>query len=107
VGLPDLVGRLDEPAHWALRLSPGEQQRIAFARALVQKPDWLFLDEATSAVDEAGEARLYSLLRDRLPNTTLLSVGHRTSLRPFHSRQLVLTPHGVKSATLVEVAHNG
>jgi putative ATP-binding cassette transporter len=107
VGLPDLGGRLDESAHWALRLSPGEQQRIAFARALVQKPDWLFLDEATSAVDEVGEARLYTLLRDRLPNTSLLSVGHRSSLRPFHSRQLVLTPDGAKSATLVEVAHNG
>jgi vitamin B12/bleomycin/antimicrobial peptide transport system ATP-binding/permease protein len=107
VGLPELAGRLDESAHWALRLSPGEQQRIAFARALVQKPDWLFLDEATSAVDESGEARLYTLLRDRLPNTTLLSVGHRSSLRPFHARQLVLTPHGVKPATLVEAAHNG
>ena len=107
VGLPELGGRLEESAHWALRLSPGEQQRIAFARALVQKPDWLFLDEATSAVDEVGEARLYTLLRDRLPNTTLLSVGHRSSLRPFHARQLVLTPHGVKPATLVEAAHNG
>jgi ABC-type uncharacterized transport system fused permease/ATPase subunit len=53
VGLPELTGRLDEAGHWALQLSPGEQQRIAFARALVQKPDWLFLDEATSAVDEA------------------------------------------------------
>jgi putative ATP-binding cassette transporter len=102
-----MAARLDESAHWALRLSPGEQQRIAFARALVQKPDWLFLDEATSAVDESGEARLYTLLRDRLPNTTLLSVGHRSSLRPFHARQLVLTPHGVKPATLVEAAHNG
>jgi putative ATP-binding cassette transporter len=107
VGLPDLVGRLDESAHWALRLSPGEQQRIAFARALVQRPDWLFLDEATSAVDEVGEERLYTLLRDRLPNTTLLSVGHRSSLRAFHARQLVLTPHGVDPASLVEVGHKG
>jgi vitamin B12/bleomycin/antimicrobial peptide transport system ATP-binding/permease protein len=107
VGLPDLAGRLDESAHWALQLSGGEQQRVAFARALVQRPAWLFLDEATSAVDEVGEARLYTLLRDRLPNTTLLSVGHRSSLRPFHSRQLVLTPHDAKSATLVEVAHTG
>jgi len=49
VGLTELAGRLDEAAHWALQLSPGEQQRIAFARALVQKPEWLFLDEATSA----------------------------------------------------------
>jgi putative ATP-binding cassette transporter len=104
VGLPDLAGRLDESAHWALRLSPGEQQRIAFARALVQRPDWLFLDEATSAVDEVGEERLYTLLRDRLPNTTLLSVGHRSSLRAFHARQLVLTPNGAEPASLVEVA---
>jgi putative ATP-binding cassette transporter len=107
VGLPEMAGRLDESAHWALRLSPGEQQRIAFARALVQKPDWLFLDEATSAVDELGEARLYTLLRDRLPNTTLLSVGHRSSLRSFHTRQLVLTPNGLEPATLAEVAQNG
>lgn len=58
VGLCELGGRLGETRHWALQLSPGEQQRIAFARALVQKPAWLFLDEATSAVDEATEARL-------------------------------------------------
>ena len=57
VGLPKLVARLNETAHWALQLSPGEQQRIAFARALIQKPDWLFLDEATSAVDETTERR--------------------------------------------------
>src|SRR5206468_2824501 len=66
VGLTELAVRLDDAAHWALRLSPGEQQRIAFARALVQKPEWLFLDEATSAVDEATEARLYRLVRERL-----------------------------------------
>jgi putative ATP-binding cassette transporter len=107
VGLSEMAVRLDESAHWALRLSPGEQQRIAFARALVQKPDWLFLDEATSAVDEVGEARLYTLLRDRLPNTTLLSVGHRSSLRSFHTRQLALTPNGLEPATLAEVAQNG
>jgi putative ATP-binding cassette transporter len=106
VGLPELAGRLDESANWALRLSPGEQQRVAFARALVQKPDWLFLDEATSGVDEAGEERLYSLLRERLPGTTLLSVGHRSTLRPFHARRLVVTPsaagNGVGPARLVE-----
>ncbi len=60
VGLPGFAERLSEAGHWALQLSPGEQQRIAFARALVQKPEWLFLDEATSAVDEATEARLVS-----------------------------------------------
>jgi putative ATP-binding cassette transporter len=67
VGLPKLVTRLDEAANWALQLSPGEQQRIAFARALIQKPDWLFLDEATSAVDETAEQRLYALVKARLP----------------------------------------
>ena len=86
VGLPELSARLDEGAHWALQLSPGEQQRIAFARALVHRPDWLFLDEATSAVDEATEARLYGLLRERLAGTTVFSVGHRATLRPFHRR---------------------
>jgi putative ATP-binding cassette transporter len=104
VGLPGLVGQLDESAHWALRLSPGEQQRIAFARAIVQKPDWLFLDEATSAVDEAAEARLYQLIRERLPDTTLLSVGHRSTLRAFHDRQLVVKPNENAPASITEVA---
>jgi putative ATP-binding cassette transporter len=107
VGLPELAARLDENCHWALQLSPGEQQRIAFARALVQKPDWLFLDEATSAVDEPTEARLYHLLRDRLPRTTFFSVGHRTTLRPFHDRQLFAQPDGDGPASIVEVpAHS-
>jgi putative ATP-binding cassette transporter len=104
VGLPQLAPRLDERAHWALALSPGEQQCIAFARALVQKPDWLFLDEATSAVDEETEVRLYSLLRERLPATTLVSVGHRSTLRAFHARRLVVTPNGTGPATVTEVA---
>jgi putative ATP-binding cassette transporter len=103
VGLRELAGRLDESSHWALQLSPGEQQRIAFARALVQKPDWLFLDEATSAVDEPTEARLYRLVRDRLPRTTLFSVGHRATLRPFHARQLYVQPDGDGPASIVEV----
>jgi putative ATP-binding cassette transporter len=102
VGLGALTGRLDESAHWALALSPGEQQRIAFARALVQKPDWLFLDEATSALDEDTEARLYGLLRDRLPGATIVSVGHRSTLRAFHARRLVLTPNGAGPATVAE-----
>ena len=103
VGLSRLAGRLSEAGHWALQLSPGEQQRIAFARALVQKPDWLFLDEATSAVDEATEARLYRLVRERLPGTTVFSVGHRATLRPFHSRQLLVRANGNGPASIVEV----
>ncbi len=103
VGLPGLAGRLDEDGHWALRLSPGEQQRIAFARVLIQKPDWLFLDEATSAVDEATEARLYHLLRERLPGTALFSVGHRGTLRPLHGRELVVRSEQSGPGSIVEV----
>ena len=103
VGLPELARRLGEAGHWALQLSPGEQQRIAFARALVQKPDWLFLDEATSAVDESTEARLYRLVRERLAGTTVFSVGHRATLRPFHSRQLLVRANGNGPSSIVEV----
>jgi putative ATP-binding cassette transporter len=103
VGLSSLAGRLDEAAHWALQLSPGEQQRIAFARALVQKPQWLFLDEATSAVDEASEVRLYTLLHERLAETTLFSIGHRATLRPFHARRLLVQRNGSGPASIVEV----
>jgi putative ATP-binding cassette transporter len=103
VGMSQLRGRLDETSHWALQLSPGEQQRIAFARALIQKPEWLFLDEATSAVDEATEARLYRLLRDRLTKTTIFSIGHRGTLRPFHARQLLVRADGNGPSSIVEI----
>ena len=92
VGLPDLAGRLDEDRNWALQLSPGEQQRIAVARALLLKPDWLFLDEATASVDEAIERNLYTLLRQRLPGCAIVSIGHRPALVEFHHRVLHLTP---------------
>jgi putative ATP-binding cassette transporter len=103
VGLPEFAGRLNEAGHWALQLSPGEQQRIAFARALVQKPEWLFLDEATSAVDEPTEARLYRLVSERLDGTTVFSVGHRATLRPFHSRQLLVRANATGPSSIVEV----
>jgi putative ATP-binding cassette transporter len=85
-----LTERLDEAQNWALILSGGEQQRIAFARAILHAPDWLFLDEATSALDEAMERRLYALLKERLKDTTLVSVGHRPGLAAFHSRRLAI-----------------
>jgi vitamin B12/bleomycin/antimicrobial peptide transport system ATP-binding/permease protein len=88
--LTAFVSRLDEENGWGQRLSGGEQQRVAIARALLQKPDWLFLDEATSALDEALEARLYKLLRERLPHTTVISIGHRGTLAAFHQRHLVM-----------------
>jgi putative ATP-binding cassette transporter len=93
-GLSHLKSRLNESRHWALDLSPGEQQRIAFARALLIKPAWLFLDEATSAVDDGLEERLYRLLETRLPATTVISIGHRPALQRFHSRKLELKENG-------------
>jgi len=103
-GLPHLVARLDETGHWAQTLSPGEQQRIAFVRALVQRPEWLFLDEATSALDEPTEAQLYRLVRARLPGTTIVSISHRSTLGPFHTRRLQITPRSGAPASLEEVA---
>jgi putative ATP-binding cassette transporter len=103
VGLPELAGCLDEVAHWALQLSPGEQQRIAFARALVHTPDWLFLDEATSALDEGAEARLYRLVRERLSGTTVFSVGHRATLTRFHARRFTVELIGKGPGSIVEV----
>ena len=88
VGLSRLSGRLAEETSWPHVLSLGEQQRVSFARALLSKPDILFLDEATSAVDEEGEAALYRLLKERLPDATVVSIGHRSTLMPFHQERL-------------------
>ena len=90
--LPHLGERLDEAGNWAMALSPGEQQRIAFARALLYRPDWLFLDEATSALDAATEADLYQLLKERLPTATLVGIAHKPGLARFHSRRLLIDP---------------
>ncbi len=92
--LPELASQLDESAHWAQRLSPGEQQRLGVARALLNQPDWLFLDEATSALDANTEQHLYRLLGERLPQTTLVSIAHQPTLAAFHARKIVLTVQG-------------
>ena len=92
--LPELASQLDESAHWAQRLSPGEQQRLGVARALLNQPDWLFLDEATSALDANTEQHLYRLLGERLPQTTLVSIAHQPTLAVFHARKIVLTVQG-------------
>lgn len=102
-GLPRLADRLDEDQHWALQLSPGEQQRLAFARALLLKPAWLYLDEATAALDEPTEERMYRLLQERLPGTTLFSIGHRPTLRRLHERRLDLRTTGTGPARLAAV----
>jgi vitamin B12/bleomycin/antimicrobial peptide transport system ATP-binding/permease protein len=94
VGLPALALRLNEHAHWNRMLSLGEQQRLAIARAILLEPDYLFLDEATASLDEASEADLYRLLRERLPRMAIVSIGHRSTLHAFHRRRLVLERDG-------------
>jgi vitamin B12/bleomycin/antimicrobial peptide transport system ATP-binding/permease protein len=88
VGLPQLAGQLERSENWGQVLSGGEQQRLAFARALLNKPDWLFLDEATASLPEEAQEELYGLVKERLPKTTLISIGHRASLRAHHQREL-------------------
>ena len=85
-----LYEKLPEEADWSHVLSIGEQQRLAFVRALIYKPLWLFLDEASSALDEETEARVYSLLAAKAPRTTLVSVGHRSTLNKYHQNVLYL-----------------
>jgi len=94
VGLPALAGRITEEAHWNRMLSLGEQQRLGIARAILQAPDYLFLDEATASLDEPAEAALYRLLNARLRRTTIVSIGHRSTLAAFHRRGLVLERDG-------------
>ncbi len=94
VALPNLLTRLDEVQDWAKLLSPGEQQRIAFARLLAINPKAVFLDEATSAVDEALEFLLYNLLRTELPDCIVVSVSHRSTIEQHHDRELALLGDG-------------
>ena len=94
IGLPQLADRLDEEAHWNRMLSLGEQQRLGLARALLHAPKYLFLDEATASLDEPSEAALYGLLLKRLPATTIISIGHRSTLEALHQRKLTLVRDG-------------
>jgi putative ATP-binding cassette transporter len=97
VGLPELVHRLHEEAHWNRMLSLGEQQRLAIARALLHEPDYLLLDEATASLDEPAEAALYRLLQDRLKGTAIISIGHRSTLGAFHGRRMEVLTGGTVS----------
>jgi putative ATP-binding cassette transporter len=94
VGLPQLAPRVNEEAHWNRMLSLGEQQRLGLARALLIAPDYLFLDEATASLDEDSEAALYRLLEQKLADTTVVSIGHRSTLEAFHQRNVRLTRNG-------------
>ncbi|EON32908.1 ABC-type uncharacterized transport system, permease and ATPase component [Gordonia terrae C-6] len=94
VFLPHLVGRLHDEEDWAKVLSPGEQQRVAFARILLTRPQAVFMDEATSAVDEGLEYSLYSLIRSELPETIVVSVSHRSTTDQHHTDLLELTGGG-------------
>jgi vitamin B12/bleomycin/antimicrobial peptide transport system ATP-binding/permease protein len=98
VGLPQLASRLEEEGHWNRVLSLGEQQRLGLARALLHAPQFLFLDEATASLDEASEAELYRLLEAKLQATTIVSIGHRTTLKAFHRRHVVLIRDGDRFA---------
>jgi len=102
VGLGQLEPRLDADEPWTQRLSAGEQQRLALARALLARPDWLFLDEATANLDPDAEAELYELLKRRLPDCTVVSISHRAAVAAWHQRRLVFGGAAAGPARLIE-----
>ncbi|WP_193360639.1 ABC transporter ATP-binding protein/permease [Komagataeibacter medellinensis] len=99
VGLEGLVPRMENEEPWGQILSPGELQRLAFARILLARPDWVFLDESTSNLDAASEAALYALLRQVCPGMTVVSITHRQSVVDMHANRIDLTPFAVKGGT--------
>lgn len=104
VGLPALADRLNAEENWTLRLSGGEQQRLALARVLLAQPDWLFLDEALSALDGAAVHALFAMLRQRLPKTQIVSIAHHEALIALHPRQVALVPDSAGHSRLAEPA---
>ena len=98
VGLGHFLDRLDEDTRWEHMLSGGEKQRLAFARVLIHRPNIIVMDEATAALDSLSQEQLMRLLLERLPEATIVSVGHRAELEAFHTRKLVLEyrPEGAR-----------
>lgn len=90
--LEHLVPELDEHRDWSLQLSMGEQQRIIFARAIIQEPEWLMMDEPSASMDKETEKQVYNALHQYLPNATVITIGHSPSLKAYHSRVLELDP---------------
>ena len=103
-GLNILIPRLDDEEKWGQVLSGGEQQRLAVARALLLRPDWLFLDEATASLDPESEAELYAALKRRLPDTTIVSIAHRESVVALHSRRVAFQKNDDGSVRLTTSA---
>jgi putative ATP-binding cassette transporter len=104
IQLGHLCERLDETDHWGNILSLGEQQRLAFGRLLLARPTVAFLDEATSAMDEGLEDAMYSLIRKELPSMRLVSVGHRSTLRRYHTMELTLQGGGTGGWVLTPIS---
>ena len=98
------ISELDTDQAWTQRLSGGEQQRLAIARALLLRPDWLYLDEATASLDPEGEAELYRTLRERLPGTTIISIAHRAEVSAWHEDGLVFGDKRLAPAALPAAA---
>ncbi|GAB2178647.1 ABC transporter ATP-binding protein/permease [Dongia sp. agr-C8] len=103
VNLPKLKDRLEDRENWSMALSIGEQQRLAIARALLIKPDWLYLDEATAALDADNERQMYELLAARLPDAAVLSIAHRPAIAKYHRQRLAIDPKA-QAATISPIA---
>lgn len=101
LGLGHLEARLDDLEAWDQQLSGHEQQRLAIARVLLNEPDWLFLDKATSELDDAMEKRVYELLAERLPRTAVISVAHRPAVEAYHAKRWTLARHERGAAELL------